>query len=198
MARQRDTNPGRCSNDQLLSDALGSRESCTCSRMALWNDIWRRLRKIWGRSFRQTREIGVRGCPSSRRLTEHHSIRPQARHPPAWCSGGSYVCAVTHCSGIPPPPDKEQSVTDNMFDLIDRLHSTDHNAPQHLKWASDKNEGLLRPPRKFHGIPETRVSLAVRSVPNQRNATQAPDIVGRPLQDDHPDQRRGPRNVATS
>jgi hypothetical protein len=36
------------------------------------------------------------------------------------------------------PPDKEQSTTDNVVDLEDRLHDIHHYARQHLKVASDR------------------------------------------------------------
>jgi hypothetical protein len=36
------------------------------------------------------------------------------------------------------PPDKEQSMTDYMMDIMDQLHDIHHYAHQHLKVASDR------------------------------------------------------------
>jgi hypothetical protein len=36
------------------------------------------------------------------------------------------------------PPDKEQSTTDYVADLVERLHDTNHYARQHLRVASDR------------------------------------------------------------
>jgi hypothetical protein len=41
--------------------------------------------------------LPVSSCWSS----EHQPMRPHARRPPAWCSGGSYVCPVTYYLGVP-------------------------------------------------------------------------------------------------
>jgi hypothetical protein len=80
----------------------GASALCTCSHMtAWWNGMWRRLRSIWGRSFRRTRQIGT--VRLSIFLLDYRASSNEITGPtpPAWRSRGCYVCPVTYCSVLP-------------------------------------------------------------------------------------------------
>jgi hypothetical protein len=50
------------------------------------------------------------------------AVRPQAKRPLAWCSGATSSCDLLFGA----PPDKEQSATDYVADLVYRLHDIHH------------------------------------------------------------------------
>jgi hypothetical protein len=66
------------------------------------------------------------------------------------------------------PHGKEQSMTDYVVDIIDRLHDIHHYARQHLKVASDLMKAPYDPWPKLR-VPGRRQSLAVPSDPEQRS-----------------------------
>jgi hypothetical protein len=77
-----------------------------------------------------------------------------------------------------------------MADLIDRLHEKHHYSRQHLKVTSDR--------KKVLGIPGRRRSLAVSPNLDKGKVACAATILERPIQVDHPGQRRDLPDPPTS
>jgi hypothetical protein len=84
------------------------------------------------------------------------------------------------------PPDKEQSTTDYVADLVERLHDTHHYARRHLRVASDRMKARSDRLANSAGFQEDD-SLAAPPDPDQRKVTKAAVGMGRPVQGHRPD-----------
>jgi hypothetical protein len=108
VLRQLHSDQGRNIESRLMQEmleSLGTGKTRTTPLHPQSDDMVERFVKTVEEHLRKvgsTHYIGTRGYPSSCWPPQHKTMRPQPRRPSAWCSGASYVCHVTFCSGLPP------------------------------------------------------------------------------------------------
>jgi hypothetical protein len=86
------------------------------------------------------------------------------------------------------PPDKERPTTDHAADLVDHQRDIHIYACQHVKLASDRMKTRYDKLANFAGYQEGDRSVAVLPNSHEREVTKASVSVGKPIQDNNPDQ----------